>query len=231
MKKFVLIGETGCGADVIARLLASDEQSYVFGELFHNNPKIRENEAYRRTIGERTVTPIFSCYYTYFHDHTDGGVYVHNFLNTPTVKCNSIGFIIYHNNLVAYPEAETYLRRKPDIHLIHVIRNPLHSLTKSKMDMTGSDQVYLSSTFVRNKLNFFDKNKEKIKLLFGKHPTLEVQFPESFPACMKEVNSFLEANAPEDSDLIESFSPVTHILNYDLLKSRFRKSAHEKYFD
>lgn len=230
MKKFVFIGEAGCGADVIARLLASDEQSYVFGELFHNNPKIRENEAYRRTIGEQTIAPTFSCSYPYFHEHTDGGVYIHNFLNTPTVKCTSIGFIIYHNNLVVYPEAETYLRRKPDIHLIHVMRNPLHSLAKNKMDMTGSDQVYLSSTFVRNKLNVFDKNKEKIKLL-NSHPILEVRFPENFPACMKEINSFLGTNAPENTDLIESFSPVAHIVNYDLLKSRFRKSVHEKYFD
>lgn len=230
MKRFVFIGEAGCGADVIARLLASDEHSYVFGELFHNNPRIRESEAYRKTIGGKNVAPIFSCYYTFFHEHTDSGVYVHNFLNMPTIKCNSIGFTIYHNNLVSYPEAEAYLRRKPEIHLIHVMGNPLHNLAKTKMEMTGSDQIYLSSTFVRNKLNAAEKNKDKLKL-FSKHPILEMNFPKDFPVCMKEINSFLGTNAIEEAEVTEAFSPVDHIMNYELIKSRFQNSIYEKYFD
>jgi len=232
MKRFVFIGEAGCGADMIARALAADEQCYVFGELFHANPQGREAESYRKTIGNKPVPPIFSCYYTYFHDHTDSGVYVHNFLNMPTVKCNSIGFTIYHTNLVAYPEAEAYLRRKPDIHLIHVLGNPLHALAKAKMDMTGSNQIYLSSTFVRNKLHAAEKNKERVKLLFSKHPTLEVEFPKDFPACMKDINSFLGTSGAEESkEVIEPFHPANHIMNYDLIRSRFEKSIYEKYFD
>ena len=229
MKKFILIGETGCGADIIAQTLASDEQSYVFGEIFHNNLVIREKEAYRKTIGGKSSNPIFACYNTYFHENTNSGVYVHNFLTMPTIKCNSLGFIMYHANLRTYPEAEIYLKSKSDIHIIHVMRNPLHSLALSKMDMIGEQQIYLSFTFCRDWFKNFDKNKERMQTMFTKHPMLEMHFPQEFPTCMKEVNTFLTTNASEGK-MDTTFCPDAHIINYNLLKDRFNGTSYEQYF-
>jgi hypothetical protein len=59
-----------------------------------------------------------------------------------------------------------------------------------------------------------------------------VEFPKDFPACMKKINAFLGTNGAEDTkEMIEPFHPANHIMNYELIRSRFEKSMYEKYFD
>lgn len=239
--RFIILGRSRSGSNLLRGLLNSHSQIIAFEEMFKDPQAIGWGlEGYPQD--SRTLER--------FRNDTLDFIKQDLFTNMP-VQVRAVGFKIfyYHAYGTDLEPVWEYLKTDTDVHVLHIKRKNIlkthlskkrAELTDSWINLTGEKQRPVSIELdVKSCREDFEQTRaweEEYDRLFASHPLLEVAYEElarDHTAVMDRVQQFLSVDH-------EKLEPQTYkqshqkladaISNFDELKSAFQGSRWEPFF-
>lgn len=239
--RFIILGRSRSGSNLLRGLLNSHSQVVTFEELFKDPENIGWGlDGY--PVDNRTLER--------FANHTLEFIEQDLFTKMP-VHIKAVGFKIfyYHAHSTSLAPVWEYLQADTRVHVLHIKRRNIlkthlskkrAELTDSWINLTGEKQKPVSVKLdIEECRQAFEQTRaweEKYDQFFVQHPTMEIVYEDlaqAYSTVMGEVQRFLGLD-------IEELQPQTYkqahqllseaISNYGELKSAFQDSPWSGYF-
>jgi LPS sulfotransferase NodH len=241
--RFIILGRSRTGSNLLRGLLASDPSVTIFSELFQNREEIVWGLPYYPTSGR-----VFEQFLNEPVRFIEEQVY----RKVPQVT-RAVGFKIfyYHAQSEPWKPVWDYLVKNRDIHVLHIKRrNMLRThLSKVRAEQSGKwanisgekDELHQVCLDFDQLVDDFTRTRQMERdgdILFKEHPNMEIIYEDlegDYLNEFKKVQDFLSLEnwpiAPQTYKQSRETSLSEAIENYTELKNRFQGSDWAGFFE
>lgn len=250
--KFIVTGMPRTGTTVVCGSLLTHPELLCYGELFHDNPGIRQSEAQRTTMGAGWK---FDKSLGWGVDAPDinqpAQPYLEKFFSA-NVPAKAVGFKVLFHQVTQGPNCDVweFIANDPEIRIIRMKRENLLEIICSYV-RASMTRTWHNTGGITSKPNRYIIPADQCEVLFRKftavpeamrnvettHKVFHVEYTNichDFQSVMNGIEEFLEVSKRDNVrpylQKIAMLRPDEELANYQELKRHFSKSQYAEHF-